>query len=76
MAFEQDGSTATVHLIIEQFVMWIWIGGFVIALGALIALWPFRRGGRVSVLEQEREPGRARTQRLGAQRSRETEGAA
>jgi cytochrome c-type biogenesis protein CcmF len=74
MAFEQDGSTATLHLIIEPFVMWIWIGGFVIALGALIALWPFGRGGRISVLEQERELGRARKPRRGS--IRETEGAA
>jgi cytochrome c-type biogenesis protein CcmF len=55
MAFDNDGSTATLHLIIEPFVMWIWIGGTVIALGAFIAIWPFRRGGAASLLELERE---------------------
>ena len=38
MAFEQDGSSATLRVMIEPLVAWIWFGGFVMALGALIAL--------------------------------------
>jgi cytochrome c-type biogenesis protein CcmF len=40
MAFEQDGSSVTVHVWIQPFVVWIWIGGLIMALGAVIALMP------------------------------------
>ena len=40
MAFQRDGSNATVHVWIQPFVVWIWIGGTIMALGALIALLP------------------------------------
>jgi cytochrome c-type biogenesis protein CcmF len=43
LAFERDGSTATVHVIVEPLIVWIWIGGFIVALGALIGLRPGRR---------------------------------
>jgi cytochrome c-type biogenesis protein CcmF len=43
LAFEQDGSSATVTVIVEPMVVWIWIGSFVIAFGALWSLWPRRR---------------------------------
>jgi cytochrome c-type biogenesis protein CcmF len=43
LAFESDGSTATVTVIVEPLVVWIWIGSFVIAFGALFSLWPRRR---------------------------------
>jgi cytochrome c-type biogenesis protein CcmF len=38
MAFEQDGSSATIRGIVEPLVGWIWIGGFIVALGALLSL--------------------------------------
>ena len=40
MAFQRDGSSATVHVWIQPFVAWIWIGGTIMALGALLALLP------------------------------------
>jgi cytochrome c-type biogenesis protein CcmF len=40
MAFERDGSSATVHVWIQPFVVWIWIGGMIMALGAILALLP------------------------------------
>ncbi|HEX6063583.1 MAG TPA: heme lyase CcmF/NrfE family subunit [Longimicrobiales bacterium] len=40
MAFQRDGSNATVHVWIQPFVAWIWIGGTIMALGALLALLP------------------------------------
>lgn len=43
MAFEQDGSAATVTFFIEPLVIWIWIGTVVVSLGAIIALLPDRR---------------------------------
>ena len=46
MAFERDGSSATLQVLIEPLVIWIWIGGGIIGLGALIALWPQRRRSR------------------------------
>jgi cytochrome c-type biogenesis protein CcmF len=43
MAFTQDGSTATLRVIIEPFVPWIWFGGLIVALGALLSAWPVSR---------------------------------
>ncbi|MCC7195633.1 MAG: heme lyase CcmF/NrfE family subunit [Gemmatimonadaceae bacterium] len=45
MSFAQDGSTATIKIISEPLVPWIWTGGGIICLGALIAGWPARRLG-------------------------------
>ena len=38
MAFERDGSSATIRVMIEPLVAWIWFGGMLVALGALVAL--------------------------------------
>ena len=38
LAFERDGSQATIQAIVEPLVWWIWVGGVVIGLGALISL--------------------------------------
>ena len=46
MAFEQDGSSATLRVLVEPFVMWIWVGGLIIAMGALVSLWPGGKRGR------------------------------
>jgi cytochrome c-type biogenesis protein CcmF len=43
LAFEQDGSSATVSVIVEPLVSWIWVGGFIVALGALVGMRPVRR---------------------------------
>jgi cytochrome c-type biogenesis protein CcmF len=43
MAFSNDGSSATLRVLIEPMVMWIWLGGLVVCIGAAIALWPRRR---------------------------------
>lgn len=59
MAFEQDGATATIQVITEPLVIWIWIGGGVITLGSLFALGfgmgRDRASGRVP--PGRREPG-------------------
>jgi cytochrome c-type biogenesis protein CcmF len=43
LAFERDGSSATFSVIVEPLVFWIWFGGFVVAIGGLIAMLPPRR---------------------------------
>jgi cytochrome c-type biogenesis protein CcmF len=43
MAVERDGSSATIRMIVEPLVPWIWAGGVIIVLGALITIAPTRR---------------------------------
>ncbi|HUF27348.1 MAG TPA: heme lyase CcmF/NrfE family subunit [Gemmatimonadaceae bacterium] len=43
MAFHAQGEHVTIRALVEPLVMWIWIGGGIMGLGALIALWPRRR---------------------------------
>ncbi|MGH7575864.1 MAG: heme lyase CcmF/NrfE family subunit [Longimicrobiales bacterium] len=40
LAVDPDGAHATVGVIVEPFVVWIWIGGLIIAAGALIGVLP------------------------------------
>lgn len=40
LALDRDGANATIGVIVEPFVAWIWIGGLVIAIGATIAVLP------------------------------------
>src|SRR5262249_55736265 len=40
--FARDGSQATIRLQVNRLVSWIWIGGFVLTLGALLAILPER----------------------------------
>jgi cytochrome c-type biogenesis protein CcmF len=40
MAFQPDGGSATVRVILEPLVPWIWAGGGLICLAALFAAWP------------------------------------
>jgi cytochrome c-type biogenesis protein CcmF len=41
--FARDGSQATIKLQVNRLVSWIWIGGVVLTLGALLAILPDRR---------------------------------
>jgi len=43
--FARDGSQATVRLQVNRLVSWIWIGGFILTLGTVLALVPERRRG-------------------------------
>ena len=46
MAFDSDaGAHATVKVIVNPAVAWLWIGGMIVGLGALVAMWPHRRRG-------------------------------
>ena len=56
-AFRPDGSNATVKVIIEPFVPWIWGGGMIVVLGALISILPQRV--RVAREVEARQPAGA-----------------
>jgi cytochrome c-type biogenesis protein CcmF len=43
MAFDQNGASATLRVLVEPLVMWIWLGGGIVCLGAAITLLPNRR---------------------------------
>jgi cytochrome c-type biogenesis protein CcmF len=44
LGFEGDGSRATFRIFLNPGVLWLWIGGSVMALGGAVAAWPGRRG--------------------------------
>jgi cytochrome c-type biogenesis protein CcmF len=43
MAFDSAENHATVRVIVNPAVAWLWIGGAIMGLGAVIAVWPRRR---------------------------------
>ncbi len=43
LAFDENGANATFSIIVEPMVFWIWAGGLIIAIGAIVALLPRRR---------------------------------
>ena len=53
MSFDQDeGAYATVRAIVNPGMVWLWIGGMIVGIGALIAIWP-RGVGRVRTAGDE-----------------------
>jgi cytochrome c-type biogenesis protein CcmF len=42
-AFERDGSMATIKVLVNPMISWIWMGGLVILLGVVVAVLPERR---------------------------------
>jgi len=50
MAFPQDGSNATIKMIVQPLIPWMWFGGGVIVLGALICMLPVYRRKDVPVV--------------------------
>ena len=55
LAFDQQGAHATLHVLVEPLVAWIWIGGLVVALGALIGALPLRKRVRPVVAQKAPE---------------------
>jgi cytochrome c-type biogenesis protein CcmF len=43
MAYDEKGQHATLKAIVSPLVAWIWIGGLVMGMGVIFALWPRRR---------------------------------
>jgi cytochrome c-type biogenesis protein CcmF len=44
---EIEKNRATLRLLVRPLLAWMWLGGFVIVLGTLIAIWPQRKGERM-----------------------------
>jgi cytochrome c-type biogenesis protein CcmF len=58
MAFDQNGANATVKVIVEPLVPWIWFGGLVVVIGAIIGLFHgSRQRERTFVPAVAAEPG-------------------
>jgi len=49
LAFQRDGSSATVHVIVQPLVWWMWYGGLLVALGAAFGTVPLPRRTRRKV---------------------------
>jgi cytochrome c-type biogenesis protein CcmF len=43
---ERDGGAAVIGVIVEPLVSWLWIGGGLMAVGTLLAVWPGERRRR------------------------------
>ena len=54
LASDGASGAVTLHLFVNPLVVWIWIGGAVVGLGAVFAIWPERRAQAVTV--EERRP--------------------
>ncbi len=52
-AFERDGTSATIKVLINPMISWIWIGGGVILLGVIVAVLPERRLAMLAVRTRE-----------------------
>jgi cytochrome c-type biogenesis protein CcmF len=46
---ELQQNRATLKVLVRPLVVWIWLGGAVIALGTLVAIWPVRKTSTVTV---------------------------
>jgi cytochrome c-type biogenesis protein CcmF len=53
--YVSEGAPATLRVIVNPLVTWMWIGGLIALAGALIALWPVRRTRRALVADPELE---------------------
>jgi cytochrome c-type biogenesis protein CcmF len=56
MAFDQNGAHATVKLIVQPMVPWIWFGGGVVVLGAIIGVFPKRKRRTAPVAARQPVP--------------------
>jgi cytochrome c-type biogenesis protein CcmF len=43
LSYDPDAGTVSLHVLLNPLVSWIWVGGGIVALGALFAIWPDRR---------------------------------
>jgi len=51
LASDPASQAVTLHLFVNPLVVWIWIGGAVVGIGAVFAVWPERRARRVTAEE-------------------------
>ncbi len=56
LASDPASGSVTLHLFVNPLVAWIWIGGAIVAVGAVFAVWPERRARRVVVEQPQPAP--------------------
>ena len=56
LASDPASGAVTLHLFVNPLVVWIWIGGAIVAIGAVFAAWPERRARRVAVEHPQPAP--------------------
>jgi cytochrome c-type biogenesis protein CcmF len=47
---EVQQNQATLKVLVRPLLVWMWIGGFVIALGTIAAIWPIKKSGQPSAI--------------------------
>jgi cytochrome c-type biogenesis protein CcmF len=56
LAADPDTQEVSLHVFVNPLVVWIWIGGAIVGLGAVFAIWPERAPRRVTADEPLRAP--------------------
>jgi cytochrome c-type biogenesis protein CcmF len=56
LASDPASGSVTLHLFVNPLVVWIWIGGAIVGIGAIFAMWPERRARRVEVEQPQGAP--------------------
>ncbi len=56
LAADADTQAVSLHVFVNPLVVWIWIGGAIVGLGAVFAIWPERALRRVTAEEPMRAP--------------------
>jgi len=55
LGYSEDSGEANIKVDINPLVSWLWIGGIVMMIGGLIAIWPDRREERRLAARYERQ---------------------
>lgn len=58
LASDPGSGAVTLHVLINPLVVWIWIGGAIVGLGAVFAVWPERRARTAEAPDAARVPAR------------------
>jgi cytochrome c-type biogenesis protein CcmF len=58
LAYDAATRSVTVRVFVNPLVMWIWVGGAIVAAGSVFAIWPDRRRLAVEAPQPERRPAR------------------
>jgi len=56
LASDTATGTVTLHLFVNPLVVWIWIGGAIVGVAAVFAIWPERKARSVTVEQPQRAP--------------------
>jgi cytochrome c-type biogenesis protein CcmF len=51
LAYDTSSQAVTLHLFVNPLVVWIWIGGAIVGLGAAFAIWPERQPRRATAAD-------------------------